>query len=65
MWHSEIRLSPSFDAHGFFAGEQAVTKGLRESGFRVSAQDIKLHRAMDMMTPAGFAFETFFNQNVI
>jgi hypothetical protein len=55
LWNSEIPISPAFDAHEFFAGDQAVSQGLRREGMRASSHDVRYHRSMNILETAGFA----------
>ena len=46
---------PVVDAVEFFAGDAAVTRGLRELGFAAVPFELKMHPGMNMLTPEGFA----------
>lgn len=54
LWHTEIPLTPGYDAHEFFAGAKAVSDGLHRASYRTSSHDVGFHRSMDILEPSGF-----------
>jgi hypothetical protein len=46
---------PLVDAVEFFAGDAAVTRGLRELGFAAVPFELKMHAGLNMLTAEGFA----------
>ena len=56
LWHFVAKLDPPEVLHfgEVFAGEAAISKGMRALGFLGRSLDQSYHKSMDVLTPAGY-----------